>query len=94
MGPKRSGAADDRGGGQWPEVPPVKRVGRPRVHEEDFAHSDDSAALPDRQRTAATVALARFADRDGANADCEPVATDRLSGSAATCFTSGTPRGR
>jgi hypothetical protein len=65
-----------------------------RVHEEDFARGDDAAALPEGQRTAAAVALARFADRDGANADCEPVATDRLSGSAATCFTSGTPRGR
>ena len=34
---KRSGAANDRGGGRRPEAPPVKRVGRPRVHEEDFA---------------------------------------------------------
>src|SRR5271166_6119383 len=94
MGPKRSGAADDRGGGQWPEVPPVKRIGRPHVHEEDFAHGDDAAALPGGQRTSATVALTRFADRDCVDADRESVAADGLSGSAATCFTSGTPRGR
>src|SRR5208337_1117801 len=86
MGPKRSGAADNRGGGQWPEVPPVKRVGRQRVHEEDFAHGDDAAALPDRQGTAATVALMRFADRDGVHADCEPFAAGRLSGKRRDMF--------
>src|SRR5271166_589134 len=86
MGPKGSGAADDRGGGQWPEVPPVKRVGRPRVHGEDFAHGDDAAALPDGERPATTVALTRFADRDGVHADCEPVAADRLSGKRRDMF--------
>ena len=76
MDPKGSDAANDRGGGQWPEVPPVKRIGRPRVHEEDFAHGDDAAALPGGQRTSATAALSRFADRDGVHADREPVAAD------------------
>ena len=79
MGPKRSGAADDRGGRQRPEIPAVERVG-PRVHEEDFARGDDAAALPDRQRAAATVTFARFADRDSIDGDRESVAADRLSG--------------
>ena len=57
-----------------------QRVGRPRVHDEDFADSDDAAALPGGQRTAATVALTRFADLDRGDADREPVAADGLSG--------------
>ena len=45
-----------------------------------MAQSDDAAALPGGQRTAATVALTRLADRNGVDADREPVAADGLSG--------------
>jgi hypothetical protein len=80
MGPKRSGAADNRDGGQWPEVPPIKRVSRLGVHEEDFAYGDDATVLPGGQRTVPTVALARFADLDRVNANRERIAADGLSG--------------
>src|SRR5208282_1368876 len=73
-------AANDRGRRQRPEIPTVKRVAGLPVHEKDVAVRDDTAAPPDRQRAAATVALARVSDRNGINGDRAADTADGLSG--------------
>ena len=50
-------AADDARCRDRPEVPPVQRVRRLPVHKEEFACSDDAAALPDGQVAADPVAV-------------------------------------
>ena len=51
-----------------------------RVHQEDLALADDAAALPDRKRAAAAVALAGLAHFDRVDGDAAADAADRLSG--------------
>ena len=82
------------GGGQWPEVPPVKRVGRPHVHKEDFAtatrrqpcQAGSGRERLSRSRASPTVTESTLTVSPLRQTDCP--------GSAATCFMSGTPRGR
>jgi len=69
-----------RGGGQRAEIASVERVGGPRVHQENFVLPDDAAALPDRKRAAAAVALSGLADFDCVDSDAAADATDPLSG--------------
>jgi predicted acylesterase/phospholipase RssA len=78
--PERDRATDDRGGGQRTEIASVERVGGPRVHQEDVALSDGAAALPDRKRAAAAIALAGIAHFDCVDSDAAADTTDRLSG--------------
>src|SRR5271169_5564018 len=78
--PERDRATDDRGGGQRPEIASVERVGGLRVHQEDVALCDDAAALPDRKRPVAAVALAGLAQFNRVDSDAAADAADRLSG--------------
>src|ERR1700733_589532 len=80
MDPETDRATDDRGGGQRTEIASVERVGGLRVHEEGVALCDNAAALPDRERAAAAIALARLAHFDCADSDAAADAADRLSG--------------
>src|SRR5271170_8422568 len=84
--PERDRATDDRGGWQRAEIASVERVGGPRVHQEDVACCDDAAALPDRERAAAAVALAGIAHFDRVDSDAAADATDRLSGDCRHVF--------
>src|ERR1700678_4321904 len=86
MDPERDRAADDRGGGERAEITSLERVGGLRVHQEDVAVCDDAAALPDRERAAAAIALAGIAHFDRVDSDAAADATDRLSGDCRHVF--------
>ncbi len=60
---KGDGPADDGGGRERAEVATIETVGDVDVHEEQLVRLDAAAAVPDRQGAAATVAVARFAER-------------------------------
>ena len=95
MGPKRSGAADDRGGGQRSEVPPVKRVGRPRFMRKTSPTARTRQPCQTGSGRPRLSRSTRFADRNGVDADGAARCGRRTVRRAPrTCFTSGTPRGR
>ena len=66
--------------GMGPKYRPSKEFARLPVHEEDITVGDDTAALPDRQTAAMTVAVACVSDRNGIDGDRAADPTDRLSG--------------
>src|SRR6266545_3637455 len=72
-------ATDDRRCRHHSEVTAVERGCRLPVHKKELAVSDDVASLPDRQRTATTVALPRLAHRDAVDSNDAPVSANGLS---------------
>jgi hypothetical protein len=85
--PKRLRPPDDRVCRHKSEISPIERVHRLPVHEEDLTLGNDVAALPDRQRSASAVVLARLAHFEIIDGDDETASANCLPGM-------GTPRGR
>ncbi len=73
-------AADDGGRRKRPEVPPVQRVRRLPVHQEELTRGDDVASLPDGKRPTPSVAFARRAHRNRIDHYREPFPTNGLPG--------------
>jgi hypothetical protein len=92
--PHRERAADDGRCRDRPEVPAVQRVLGLPVHEKEFVLADNTTAVPDRQRPAAAVSLARFTHVDLIDRDVRPLLQTVCPGSASTRFNMGMPTGR
>src|SRR5579872_6953395 len=84
--PERDRTTDDRGGGQRAEISSIERVGGLWVHQEDVGCCDDAAALPDRERAGAAIALSGLAYFVCVDSDAAADATDRLSGDCRHVF--------
>jgi hypothetical protein len=56
----------------------IKRVRRLPIHDENFAFGDHATALPDRQRSTSTVALAGLAQSDVVEGGREPIPANGL----------------
>jgi hypothetical protein len=93
-GPKRFGAANDRGRRERPKVAAVERAGFIPVHEEHFTMSDDATVLPYGERPTTAVALACHRHLDSVDHDGKPLRQTVCPGSASTRLMSGRPRGR
>src|SRR5690606_36355810 len=69
IGPERQRPADDGTCGDGSEIAAVEAVADFPIHEEDFAVTDDAAALPHRQIAADAVALQGLAHLDAVDRD-------------------------
>ncbi len=80
LDPDRHGLADDRGGRERPEIPPVQAVWDGPVHQEDLTPVELAAAAPARQEAAQMVAVERGPGSDAVDGDGIAPAADRLTG--------------
>ena len=80
--------------GNGPKYRPSSECHGLTVHQENLTGRDHPAALPNGQRAAQVIAVERRADGDAVDADRAPVRQTVCPGSAAICFSSGTPLGR
>lgn len=78
--PERDRPADDGSSGERAEIAAVETVADLPVHKKYLVLGDQSASLPDRQRPAEAVALARWADGLAVDGDRGILAADLRAG--------------
>ena len=80
--------------GKVPEIAAIQRADGLPVHDKEFALADDAAALPFRERPAATIAISCLAHFDPIYRDRDPAPADGLPGKRQHTFEHRHPGGQ